>query len=301
VSWRWQWLALVGWALIAAGVAAFGTAVSGRFLPQDAAFLGMDAKALCALHGCRVVHFMIHDRVSFGGSLVAIGLIYRWLAQGPLAARERWAYFTFVASGATGFLSFLAYLGYGYLDTWHARATLLLLVPYLIGLWRTYPALSQATRPGPGQGRFRAGRALLLFTALGMVAAGGTILVVGMTRVFVPQDLEFIGASARDLAALNPRLIPLIAHDRAGFGGGIACAGLTIFLVTLFAVAEGRPRLWSVLAAAGSAGFGCAILVHPAVGYTSFSHLLPAYLGAFACATALALLRAPMVRGLHIG
>ena len=30
------------------------------------------------------------------------------------------------------------------------------------------------------------------------------------------------------LVEINPRLIPLIAHDRAGFGGGVATAGLLL-------------------------------------------------------------------------
>jgi len=38
--------------------------------------------------------------------------------------------------------------------------------------------------------------------------------------------------------------------------------------------------LWQALLLTGLAGFGTAIGVHPAVGYLSFSHLLPAVLGA---------------------
>ena len=35
-----------------------------------------------------------------------------------------------------GFVSFLAYLGYGYLDTWHGLATLVLLPCFVLGLVR---------------------------------------------------------------------------------------------------------------------------------------------------------------------
>ncbi len=42
-----------------------------------------------------------------------------------------------------------------------------------------------------------------------------------MTCVFVPQDLTFLGFQIGELQALNPRLVPLIAHDRAGFGGTV--------------------------------------------------------------------------------
>jgi hypothetical protein len=36
-----------------------------------------------------------------------------------------------------GFLTFLAYLGYGYLDTWHGVATLFLLPVFGVGLLRS--------------------------------------------------------------------------------------------------------------------------------------------------------------------
>ena len=63
------------------------SAITGQFLPHDERFLGMTSEALCAVQGCRIVHFMVHDRVSFGGVLVAIGLLYLWLIESPLARR----------------------------------------------------------------------------------------------------------------------------------------------------------------------------------------------------------------------
>jgi hypothetical protein len=39
-----------------------------------------------------------------------------------------------LVSGSVGFGSFLTYLGHGYLDTWHAIATLLLLPWFAVGL-----------------------------------------------------------------------------------------------------------------------------------------------------------------------
>src|SRR5438045_1304335 len=49
------------------------------------------------------------------------------------------------------------------------------------------------------------GRACLLLTAAGLVLGGLTVLVVGMTCVFVPQDLAYLGLSRGELQALNPR------------------------------------------------------------------------------------------------
>ena len=55
--------------LMLSGLFAVFLAVTGSFLPHDVAFLGMQPQDLCNLHQCRLVHFMFHDRVSFGGTL----------------------------------------------------------------------------------------------------------------------------------------------------------------------------------------------------------------------------------------
>ena len=297
-------LTLVGLSLVGVGGFALFLAATGHFLPQDVAYLGMTADDLCRLHGCRVVHFMEHDRVAFGGSLIAVGTMYLWLIEFPLRRGEAWAWWLFVLSGITGFGSFLAYLGYGYLDTWHGVATLFLLPIFVAGLVITRRRLKEprglASIFTPGSRRpFTTlpglARLLFLFVAAGMFAAGLTIMIVGMTSVFVPQDLQFMQVSPSELRSINPRLIPLIAHDRAGFGGGICTCGLTV----LFSVWCGRlsKSLWQALCLAGIAGFAAAIGVHPAVGYTDLTHLGPAIAGAAAFVMALVLswpaMRAP--------
>jgi len=278
-------------AAILAGCGAFAIfqAITGNFLPHDAMYLGMSANEVCALQGCRILHFMIHDRVSFGGVLIAIGVVYIWLALFPLRRMESWAWWALTSSSLVGFLSFLAYLGYGYLDTWHGAGTLALAPLFFVGLLRTRRTCQNVVAPNVLELRTAAGvgRVLLLLASLGIVAAGLTIMIVGMTRVFVPQDLEFIGMTPAAVTAINPHLMPLIAHDRAGFGGALASFGLAMFA----SVRYGRSSLalWHALAIAGIAGFAAAIGVHPAVGYLSFTHLAPAVLGSFVYAGGLAL------------
>ncbi|HVS36926.1 MAG TPA: hypothetical protein VMS17_15305 [Gemmataceae bacterium] len=288
--------ALLGLGLLVSGLFALYLAASGRFLPHDEQFLGMTASQLCAVHGCRVVHFMIHDRAAFGGALVAVGLLYLWLSESPLRRGEAWAWWAVAVSGAIGFASFLAYLGFGYFDGWHAAATLALLPCYVLGLARSH------ARPGFPEERGRAvattagppllsahgvGRACLLACAAGFAVAGLVILAVAMTCVFVPQDLQYMGVGAVELRALNPRLVPLTAHDRAGFGGAVCCFGVALF----FCVRYGIPSraLWCVLALAGAAGFGAAVGVHFAVGYSDVVHLAPAAAGALLYLTGLLL------------
>jgi hypothetical protein len=103
----------------------------------------------------------------------------------------------------------------------------------------------------------------------------------------VPEDLQFMGVTPAELNAINPRLIPLIAHDRAGFGGAVCVLGLLVLAGAAFAAPT--PGLWRTLATAGIAGFGMAIGVHPAIGYTDPIHLAPAVLGAVTMAVGLIL------------
>ena len=297
-------LVLTALTLLFSGGFALFLSIVRQFLPHDLAFLGMSSAELCALGQCRVVNFMVHDRATFGGVLMAIGTLYLWLVEFPLRRGEAWAWWTLVLSGTVGFLSFLGYLGYGYLDTWHGTATLFLLPVFIAGLvktwrrlrgprgWRTL--LAPGWKPESWFGVDGVGRILLLLTALGMMSAGLTIQIIGVTHVFVPQDLAYMGLTAEQLQAVNARLIPLIAHDRAGFGGGLISCGLAFGL----AVWCGRPSLalWQTIGIAGACGFLCAITVHFLIGYTDTTHIAPAMLGALQFGFGLAL-SAPKMLG----
>lgn len=294
-------LLFCGLVLVLAGGFALFLSASRHFLPHDVHYLGMTAEQLCGIQNCRIVYFMFHDRVAFGGALIAIGALYLWLAEFPLRRGEAWAWWLFIASGLSGFGSFLAYLGYGYLDTWHGVATLVILPCFVIGLYKSRSLLqpprgiSSLFKSGSEvnwRSRFGVGRALLLTVAAGMIAGGLTVMTFGMTRVFVPQDLTFMGLERADLQSVSDRLIPLIAHDRAGFGGAICTTGITV----LFCVWCAKPSrsLWQILCFAGVIGFATAIGVHPVVGYNDLFHLAPAIAGAVMFVAGLALTWKPM-------
>jgi len=291
--------------LLGSGIFALVLAGTVKLLPYDVAYLGMTMNDLCARNACRIVHFMAHDRVSWGGSMISIGTLYAWLGAVPLRRGEAWAFWTTILSGLIGFGSFLTYLGYGYLDVWHGRATLALLPIFVLGLVLSFRELRGPRGPGVllrlGAKAWRyspagLGRLALSFTAFGMIAGGLTIMGVGMTRVFVPQDLEFIGMTVAELSALSPRLVPLIAHDRAGFGGGLCSTGITVMACVWYGARPGARSLWRSLLLAGGVGFATAIGIHPLVGYTSFIHLAPAYAGVLAFAIGMTLLHGPMCR-----
>jgi hypothetical protein len=297
-------LSLTGIVLILSGGFAIFQSMTGHFLPHDEAFLGMTAHDLCRINECRVVHFMFHDRVSFGGAIIAVGLLYLWLAEFPLRDGEAWAWWLFALSGGIGFASFLTYLRYGYLDTWHGVATLMLFPCFVGGLWISWSLLRGdrgfRTLRMPGErlvwrGRYGLGKICLLVTAIFLVVGGLTIMTFGSTVVFVPQDIEFMKLTAADLTRINPRLVPLIAHDRAGFGGGLASIGVLVF----FCIWCGKPSrsLWQATALAGGVGFATAIGVHPVIGYNSLSHIGPAIMLACVFVVGLVLTAPRMLSG----
>jgi hypothetical protein len=301
-------IALTGLCLAMSGAFALFQSATGHFLPHDTEFLQMSAQDLCSINECRIVHFMFHDRVSFGGSLIAIAVLYLWLAKFPLKGGDVWAWWALLVSGMVGFGSFLTYLGYGYLDTWHGAATLVLLPCFIGGLWLSRRRVTETSTASGNDASWRCllrpsacahwrsvagiGRGCLLIAAIGMIGAGLTIQFIGMTQVFVPTDLAFMGLTRDQLDSINPQLIPLIAHDRAGFGGGVATAGLLLF-ASVWCGTLSRS-LWQVLLIGGIAGWSTAIGVHPVIGYTDAGHLAPAVAGAMLFFVGLALTRSTM-------
>ncbi len=229
---------------------------------------------------------MFHDRVSFGGASIAVGLLYIWLAEFPLREKQVWAWWVFVLSGLSGFGSFLTYIAYGYLDTWHAAGTLALIPLFLSGLYYSFKELEGSknircllvkNNRVDLTSRCGLGNLCLLFTAFGLFTGGITIMIVGMTSVFVPQDLDYIQIPVCGLVRINTRLVPLIAHDRTSFGSGLATIGVMYF----FMVWCSKPgkALWQISLLAISIGFCSAIGVHFLINYLNFWHILPAYTG----------------------
>ena len=278
-------LSLTAVALLLSGAFAIFLSFRREFLPHDVSYLGMSAAELCRVADCRVVRFMFHDRVAFGGTLIATAVLYLWLAAFPLRQGAAWAWWAFVASGTLGFSSFLAYLGYGYLDIWHGSATLALLPTFIVGLVYSQRLATASVTPWirtdemkSADWPLRLGRWGLLVTGVGIALAGLVILYLGSTEVFVAEDLGFMGVTRETLDGVNPRLIPLIAHDRAGFGGGLTTVGVLLIVCAVY-TRPGRS-FHEAVTCAGVAGFGCAIGTHYMEGYVNPIHLAPALAGA---------------------
>jgi hypothetical protein len=75
------------------------------------------------------------------------------------------------------------------------------------------------------------------------------------------------------LRSVNPHLVPMIAHDRAGFGGAMFTTGMTAFGRLWFS--RTSRALWETMLIAGAVSLSAAIGIHFMVGYADAWHLAP--------------------------
>lgn len=151
---------------------------------------------------------------------------------------------------------------------------------------RTVPFVVRTADP-----ELAVGQLLLVITGVGLFVGGAVVSVYGQTSVFVPSDLVYLESSAEALRAASPRLLPFIAHDRAGFGGALMAAAAVITLLSAWGWRRGEAWVWWTLTLAAIVGFAPAIAVHGSIRYTDFGHLAPVYFGVILTTTALVLSR----------
>jgi dihydroorotate dehydrogenase len=280
----WFWTTAMGAGMVVGGLMALIIAATKVVLPYDESFLGMTRDLLPAINP-HLLDFMAHDRITLAGVMVAIGLLYIALSIYGIRQGLHWARQAVLISAFTGFASFFLFLGFGYLDPFHAFVTVALLQLMLLGLHSRLGTYLPKVRPdGRGNSAWRLGlwgQLLLVIHGFALLGAGTTISVIGVTDVFVHEDLEFMRTTAEALAAANPRLIPLIAHDRATLGGMLLASGWVFLLPALWGFRRGSSWLWWTTLVAGVIAYAAAIGVHYAVGYLNSLHLLPAF-GGFA-------------------
>ena len=278
----WFWTCLVGISMFAGGVLALVIACTRVVMPYDESMVGLSREQLMAIND-RLLHFMTHDRVTLSGTMLSVGILYLALSVCGSRRGMHWAHVAIVASALTGFASFFLFLGFGYFDPFHAFVSAVLLQFTLLAMHCDRPPYASSICPELTNDRAwrRSQWGQLLFIVHGaiLVVAGGVISAVGISVVFVPEDLEFMRTTAGQLFDAHPRLVPLIAHDRASFGGMLIACGVCVLLSSLWGFRRGHAWLWWALMLAGSTAYLATILVHWQVGYTSLHHLLPAYGG----------------------
>ncbi|MEZ6147188.1 MAG: hypothetical protein R3B91_17560 [Planctomycetaceae bacterium] len=280
----WLWTLLLGASMLIGGAMAMTIAVTRVVMPYDEQFVGMTRSELVTLNE-RLLSFMTHDRVTLAGTMLSLGTLYSVLSWWGIRRGWHWAYIAVIASSFVGFLTFFAFLGFGYFDPLHAFVTAILFQFLLLGIHSEKPIPAYQDVPNLSNHsawrRSQWGQLLWIVHGAILIVAGGVICTYGMTSVFVPEDLEFMQTTAEALCIANPQLVPLVAHDRATFGGMLVAIGVTVLLVSLWGFRQGNAWLWWTLLIAGNIAYISTILVHWIVGYTSLWHLLPAY-GGFA-------------------
>ncbi|WEK54012.1 MAG: hypothetical protein P0Y55_15830 [Candidatus Cohnella colombiensis] len=276
---HWGWLSLLGIGMIIGGMIAWLIASSSVLLSYDEVFLGMTRTEVGWINP-HLLHFMSHDRITLAGTMMSLGILYYYLAKNGIRHGLHWAKTAVMCSGIIGFSSFFLYLGYGYFDPIHAVAAAILFPMFILAM-RSNP--DQPLRSPVNLHNSREWRLAmwgqLCFVILGFALCIGGIVIagVGVTNVFVPQDLTFMGLTREALNNANPNLIPLIAHDRAGFGGALLSDAVLILIVALWGLQQGQRWQWWTLLLGGAPGFVAGLSVHYGIGYMDFIHLLPAY------------------------
>lgn len=226
---------------------------------------------------------MAHDRGTLAGVMLGLGWLYAVLAWRGIRHGVHGAKTAVVASALAGFASFFSFLGFGYFDTLHAFVAAVLFqltVQTMVGA-EGGRAPSPAWRDDEDACWRRAqwGQLLWVTHAVGLVLAGCVILWIGMTRVFVSEDLAFLCMDAGNVGALGERVISVVAHDRATLGGMLWASGVGMLLPVLWCHRRGASWLWWAIAGLGLPAYGATLGMHAWVGYTDWRHIVPALAG----------------------
>ena len=233
---------LMGAGMVIGGVMALAIAATRVVLPYDEQFVGLSRAQLAAVNA-HLLPFLTHDRVTLAGTMIATGVLYCGLALFGIREGLHWARVAVLASAFAGFATFFLFLGFGYFDAFHAFVTAVLFQFLLLAI---HSRLSPPSRPPAPMlredWRWRWGlwgQLLMIAQASAFLVAGAVISVVGVTSVFVPEDLQFLHTTSPELAGASPRLLPMIAHDRATMGGMLVASGLAFLLPALWGYRRG--------------------------------------------------------------
>jgi hypothetical protein len=278
----WAWSLLLGVALLLGTAMAVGIALTRVVLPYDEMLTGLTRERIVAINP-QLLDFMVHDRISLAGTMFAVGIAYSFASWLEMRRGSHAAYVAVMTSAFSGFATFFAFLGFGYFDPFHAFVTTVLFQFQLMALrGRLTPAVPGRVADWDDDAAWRRsqwGQLIAVLHGLTLIAAGFVILAIACSFVLVETDLDFLCTTREALNAADPRLIPLIAHDRAAMGGMLLAAGIMLTLTALWGFGRGHASAWWMLLVGFAPGYLSAILVHVVVGYDDFLHLLPVSLG----------------------
>jgi hypothetical protein len=279
----WFWACALGLALAGGGALTLGLALTRVLLPYDEHYIGLTAETL-RRNSPRLFAFMAHDRATLAGTMLGLGWLYLSLGWHGIRRDVHGAKAAVVASALTGFASFFAFFGFGYFDALHAFvAAVLFQITVQILVGRTGGKPTQVGPVDNEDGIWRHAQwsqLLWIIHAFGLLIAGGVILGIGMTSVFVREDLDFLCLTGSQALELGDRMIGVVAHDRATLGGMLLASGTAMLLPLLWCYRRSAYWLWWAMAGLGIPAYAAALGVHLWVGYTDWRHMVPALLGA---------------------
>ncbi|MGG1675271.1 dihydroorotate dehydrogenase [Neobacillus sp. NRS-1170] len=281
-GWIWYWL--FGLFITIGGVVALLFSMTSVILHYDEAFLGFSRAELMAINP-NIIYFMAHDRMTLAGTMVSGGILYMQLARHGVKYGIHWARKAINIGAVVGFLGILLFIGFGYFDWLHGLFWVILFPFFINGVRKTkkaiYTPISKNRTNHPAWKKSLWGQLCFVVLGFAFIIGGLLISMIGATNVFVSTDLGFICMTPDQMNDLNSRLIPLIAHDRAGFGSALLSVGLLVLMIALWGFHQGEKWVWNSLLIGGVPAFCAGIFTHFVIGYTIFIHLLPAYFALF--------------------
>lgn len=79
-------------------------------------------------------------------------------------------------------------------------------------------------------------------------------------------DLGFLCMSPEMFDQISKNFIPVIAHDRAGFGSALVSVGLLVLMISLWGFRKGERWIWNTLCLGASPAFIAGIGTHFYIG-----------------------------------
>ncbi|WP_088041084.1 dihydroorotate dehydrogenase [Bacillus sp. EAC] len=278
ISKGWIWYFLFGFIMFFGGLLALIVSVFGTILPYDENFLHMTRETIFQFNQ-RILLFMSHDRMTLSGTILSGGILFMSLALFGIRQKFHWTIQISNSSAITGFLAIFLFIGFGYFDWLHALFWLILLPFFLIGYFSTKGLNEKPTSHNLFNNRFwkksLIGQLCFIILGFSIVLGGLVIAFVGITTTFVSTDLDYLCITPSQINQFNERLIPVISHDRAGFGGGLISVGLIVLMLSLWGFRQGEKWIWWTLFLGSIPAFYTAFAIHFMIGYTDFIHLLP--------------------------
>ncbi|ANC78565.1 hypothetical protein ABE65_017890 [Fictibacillus phosphorivorans] len=277
----WTSFFLMGLGVVIAGIIALIIGLTEVLLAYDEQYLGIQKEEIQTFSH-HLFHFMSHDRICLAGVMISAGFMFMQLSYHGIRKGEHWAKKAYVIAAALGFLNIFYFMGFGYFDMLHFVYYLIILPFFLYGLYQS----RNLTSGSKGQNlhntiswkRSQIGQSLFVISGICLLSAGIVISIIGMNGVFVKEDLMFFALTPEQISAFNQNLIPLIAHDRAGFGGALISEGFLLLTIALWGYREGAKWVWWTLLLGGLPGFSTGVGTHFMIGYDNHFHLSPAYL-----------------------